>query len=117
MNRGSWVAHPNYLVCQHGHPLRQFEKSDAPHARWRADLRQLVGHAFFRCCSCEPDSFFFAVFVREPSSVVWCYAIGKEDYLHWQGDGSNVTLPTLEMLHRLRDPVGQSHHPEWRNVP
>lgn len=116
MVRTQWVTHPHYLVCRHGHPLRQFEKSDVAHSRWRADLRHLCGHAFFRCFTCQPDSFFFAVFVREPSPAVWCYAIGAEDYSFWQGDGSDVTLPTLEMLYRLRDPDGRSYHPEWRQV-
>ena len=114
--RTQWVAHPNYLVCPQGHLLRHFEKGEGPARGWRGDLRHLAGHAFFRCNTCQPVSFFFAVFVREPSPIVLGYLIAEEDFRWWQGDGGQVTLPTLEMLHRLHDPTGRSHNPEWRPV-
>lgn len=102
-----WHCDPNAIVCQSDHLLAFYK------AGYRADLRRLGGHAFMQCRECEPATYFLALFVREPSPMVICYAISRESYDEWDKTAES-TPPTPELLYRLRDPAGRSHNPYYR---
>lgn len=111
--RDIWYCDPNFLTCcPNGdgkeHLLKFYETG------YRVDLRRMSGHAFIECRQCQPSSYFFAVFTRDPAPTVTCYAISREDFAQWDKDPSATTLPTSEMLYRLRDPQGRSYNPHWR---
>lgn len=72
----------------------------------------MTGHAFLECQTCAPSTYFLALFVREPSPLVLCYAISQATYEEWTRS-DEATPPTGELLHRLRDPQGRSHHPDY----
>lgn len=112
LGQAPWHCDPNAIVCEHGNHLLAYYK-----AGYRADMRRLTGHAFFECRDCKEESghssYFLAVFIRDPSPLVLCYALDKPSFDEW--DKSNEpTPPTAELLHRVRDPQGRSHNPYWR---
>jgi hypothetical protein len=111
--RSIWYCDPNFLTCcpdgTEGEHLLRYMK-----ANYRVDMRRLSGHAFFECRQCQPATYFFAVFTRDPSPAVTCYAISKEDFDFWDRDPSATTLSTAEMLYRLKDPDSRSYNPYYR---
>lgn len=102
-----WHCDPNAIICQNDHLMTLYKTG------YRADLRRLAGHAFFQCRECDPNSYFLAIFCREPSPLVLCYALSKESFTEWD-KSSEQTPPSGELLYRLRDPDGRSHNPYWR---
>lgn len=111
--RAAWTCYSNFVTCcpdEYGkeHLLKLYESG------YRGDMRRLSGHGFLECRQCQPSSYFLAVYSTTPTPIVTCYAICKEDYDTWVNDPSAETLPTPEMLYRLRDPDGRSYNPYWR---
>ncbi|MDB4876443.1 MAG: hypothetical protein JWM41_2889 [Gemmatimonadetes bacterium] len=102
-----WHCDPQGIVCQHDHLLAFYE------AGYRADLRDMIGHAFLQCRKCDPPTQFLAVFCRDPSPLVLCYALSKDSFVEWDKRPGR-TPPTGELLYRLRDPQGRSHNSGWR---
>lgn len=102
-----WHCHPQAIRCEVGH-IMTFYKTG-----YRADLRDMLGHAFLQCQNCAPPTFFFASWVREPSPIVVCYALSKESYDEWLARPGR-TPETAELLHVLRDPEGRSHNSSWQ---
>jgi hypothetical protein len=102
-----WYCDPNGVKCRHGHMLKLNRSG------YSGDLRRLVGHAFFECKLCTTPTWFLAIFCREPSPLVLCYAITHEAYAAWTKT-DELTPPTAELLYTLRDPNDRSYNPTWR---
>lgn len=104
----AWSCYSNLVTCRAAHVLRYRETG------FHADLRRLSGHAFFACHQCEPSSFFFALFVTQPSPAVLCYAISKASYDEWSRAPEGDTPETQQLLHLLNGPDGESLNPRWK---
>ncbi len=102
-----WHCAPQVVTCHAGHVFVHGK------AGFYADMRDMLGHMFLICQNCQPPSYYFALFMREPSPLVLCYALSKDSYYYWQ-ERSGRTPPTAELLYHLRDPNGRSHFPDWK---
>lgn len=107
LGRPVWHCEPQAITCVNEHLLAFYE------AGYRADFRNMSGHAFLQCQKCSPATFFLALFMRDPSPLVICYGLSKESYTEWDRR-TEPTPGTGELLYLLRDPEGRSHNPLWR---
>ncbi len=105
-----WHCDPNAIVCPAGHLWADYRSGYQ--SRWG----QVAGHRFVGCRTCKPPIYFFVLYVSEPSFLAICHAISQEAYSEWN-DRTRTgerTPPTLELLHLLRDPDGNSLNPNWK---
>jgi hypothetical protein len=102
-----WLCQSNFLTCRAGHLFRVKDSG------FRTDMRAIAGPTFWSCHKCEPPTYFLALYVRHPDPYAVCYRLSELSYKDWV-EQPLVDMTTLELLHVLKDPDGNSLNPDWR---